>query len=246
MRKRPTDDSQRHDAQCDDSQRDASQRSAAGHDNADAPLDERAVAAARAELRGERTGILGATGRLSLPQLDPPRRVPERWSFIHVMDRLEEAFRILRRLPISTRPRGYVTSMPFHVYDRADLNAQLETYELERLARLRNRVRIPPSPAEIARMEEALRWPAQFFDENQKMQERRYADQRVALGDLAQKLDKHAASIESIRPTVAALELARSKLVTWASIGFASVVLLGWIVEAAIKWAVTATLSHFQ
>ena len=163
MRKRPTDDSQRHDAQCDDSQRDASQRSAAGHDNADAPLDERAVAAARAELRGERTGILGATGRLSLPRLDPPRRVPERWSFIHVMDRLEEAFRILRRLPISTRPRGYVTSMPFHVYDRADLNAQLETYELERLARLRNRVRIPPSPAEIARMEEALRWPAQFL-----------------------------------------------------------------------------------
>ena len=84
------------------------------------------------------------------------------------------------------------------------------------------------------------------IDENQKMQERRYADQRVALSDLAQKLDKHAASIESIRPTVAALELARSKLVTWASIGFASVVLLGWIVEAAIKWAVTATLSHFQ
>ena len=84
------------------------------------------------------------------------------------------------------------------------------------------------------------------IDENQKLQERRYADQRVALNELVQKLDQHAASIESIRPTVAALELARSKLVTWASIGFASVVLLGWIVEAAIKWAVTATLSHFQ
>lgn len=82
--------------------------------------------------------------------------------------------------------------------------------------------------------------------ENQKLQERRYADQHAALSDLVEKLDRHAASIESIRPTVAALELARSKLVTWASIGFASVVLLGWIVEAAIKWAVTATLSHFQ
>jgi hypothetical protein len=246
MRKRPPHDSQRHDAQRDDSQRNASPRSAAGRGETEATLDERAVAAARAELRGERTGMLGATGRLSLPRLDPPRRVPERWSFIHVMDRLEEAFRILRRLPIATRPRGYVNSMPFYVYDRADLNAQLETYELERLARLRNRVRIPPSPAEIARMEEALRWPALFLDENQKMQERRYADQRVALNQLVHKLDQHAASIESIRPTVAALELARSKLVTWASIGFASVVLLGWIVEAAIKWAVTATLSHFQ
>lgn len=246
MRERPPHDPRRHDAQRSDPQRDASLRTAAERLDTDAALDERAVAAARAELRGERTGILGATGRLSLPRLDPPRRVPERWTFVHVMDRLEEAFRTLRRLPITTRPRGYVNSMPFYVYDRGDLNAQLETYELERLARLRNRVRIPPSPAEIARMEEALRWPALLFDENQKMQERRYADQRVALSDLAQKLDRHAASIESIRPTVAALELARSKLVTWASIGFASVVLLGWIVEAAIKWAVTATLSHFQ
>jgi len=151
---RPPHDSRRHDSR---------QRGFARRADAEASLDERAVAAARAELRGERTGILGATGRLSLPRLNPPRRVPERWTFVHVMERLEEAFRILRRLPIATRPRGYVNSMPFYVYDRGDLNAQLETYELERLARLRNRVRIPPSPAEIARMEEALRWPALFL-----------------------------------------------------------------------------------
>jgi hypothetical protein len=168
MRHRRPHDSQRQGSHCnvaqrDDSQRDATSRSAAGGPESAAALDERAVAAARAELRGQRTGILGATGRLSLPRLAPPRRVPERWTFIHVMDRLEEAFRTLRRLPIATRPRGYVNSMPFHVYDRGDLNAQLETYELEQLARLRNRVRIPPSPAEIARMEEALRWPALFL-----------------------------------------------------------------------------------
>jgi hypothetical protein len=143
--------------------RDDSQAHGAPPGEASATLDDRAVAAARAELRGERTAILGATGRLSLPRLEPPRRVPERWTFVHVMERLEEAFRTLRRLPISTRPRGYMNSMPFYLYDRADLNAQLETYELERLARMRNRVRIPPSPAEIARMEEALRWPALFL-----------------------------------------------------------------------------------
>jgi len=127
-------------------------------------LAERAAAAARAELRGERAGILGATG-LSQPlgPLARARRVPEQWSLVHVMERLEEAFRILARLPIATRPRGYVNSMPYYVYDRADLNAQMETYELERMARLRNRVRIPPSPAEIARMEEALRWPTTFL-----------------------------------------------------------------------------------
>ena len=33
---------------------------------------------------------------------------------------------------------------------------------------------------------------------------------------------------------------------TWASIGFAAVVVLGWIVEGAIKWTVGAALSHFQ
>ena len=32
----------------------------------------------------------------------------------------------------------------------------------------------------------------------------------------------------------------------WASIGIAGVVVLGWILEAGIKWAVTALLSHFQ
>jgi hypothetical protein len=127
-------------------------------------LTERAVTAARAELRGERAGILGAIGTSAPPQAFlRARSVPERWSLVHVMERLEEAFRILARLPIATRPRGYVTSMPFPIYDRADLNAQLETYELERMAQLRNRVRIPPTPAEIGRMEEALRWPTMYL-----------------------------------------------------------------------------------
>jgi hypothetical protein len=127
-------------------------------------LARRAVRAARAELRGERAGILGVIGTSAAPQaFVRGRTVPDRWSLVHVMERLEEGFRILARLPIATRPRGYVTSMPFPIYDRADLNAQLESYELERLAQLRNRVRIPPTPAEIGRMEEALRWPTAYL-----------------------------------------------------------------------------------
>ena len=128
-----------------------------------APLTERAAIAAKAELRGERTGILGATGRMPPSPLTRARRVPERWSLLYVMECMEDAFRTLARLPMATRPRGYVNSMPLYPYDRGDLNSQLETYELERMAQLRNRVRIPPSPAEIARMEEALRWPAAFL-----------------------------------------------------------------------------------
>jgi hypothetical protein len=130
---------------------------------AEPTLIERAARAARSELRGERTGILGALGESAAPGLRRTRAVPERWSFVHVMERMEEAFRILARLPLPSRPRGYINSMPIYLYDRGDLNAQMETHELERMAQLRNRVRIPPSPAEIARMEEALRWPALFL-----------------------------------------------------------------------------------
>jgi hypothetical protein len=126
-------------------------------------LIERAAAAARAELRGERSGILGAIGKTTLTPLLRPRRVPDRWSFFHVMDRMEEGFRVLSRLPLPTRPRGYINSMPIYLYDQGDLNSQLETHELERMARMRNRVRIPPSPAEIDRTEEALHWPTAFL-----------------------------------------------------------------------------------
>jgi hypothetical protein len=132
-------------------------------DEAAVSLNHRAAEAARAELRGERTGILGATGQLSLPPLGRPRRVPDRWTLLHVMERMEEAFRTLGRLPMATRPRGYVNSMPIYLYDRGDLNSQLETRELERMAQIRNRVRIPPSPAEIARMEESLHWPTAYL-----------------------------------------------------------------------------------
>ena len=126
-------------------------------------LDERAALAVRAELRGERTGILGATGQTPLAPLPRARRIPDRWSFIYVMERMEQAFHVLGRLPMATRPRGYINSMPIYLYDRGDLNSQLETHELERMARVRNRVRIPPTPVEVARMEEALHWPARFL-----------------------------------------------------------------------------------
>jgi hypothetical protein len=48
------------------------------------------------------------------------------------------------------------------------------------------------------------------------------------------------------RPTVAALRMSRSKIATWASVDFAVAVLAGWVVEAAVKWAVCWVLSHFQ
>ena len=84
------------------------------------------------------------------------------------------------------------------------------------------------------------------MDENRELQARRHADNAAALRELAEKLDQHAAAVARIRPTGAALELSRSKLATWASIGLTAVVVLGWVVEAAVKWLVASTLAHFQ
>ena len=83
------------------------------------------------------------------------------------------------------------------------------------------------------------------MDENRELQGRRHADNSAALRELAEKLDEHAAAVAMIRPMVAALELSRSKLATWASIGLAVMVILGWVVEAGVKWAVGQLLSHF-
>lgn len=82
------------------------------------------------------------------------------------------------------------------------------------------------------------------MEENRRLQEERHAHDSAALADLGQKLDKHAAAVEMIRPTVAALELSRSKLATWASIGFAAFILAGWFVEAGIRWAIDRFLPH--
>lgn len=98
----------------------------------------------------------------------------------------------------------------------------------------------------IGSLETSVRELKRRLDENLKLQARRHADSSAALRELAEKLDQHAAAVATIRPTVAALELSRSKLATWASIGLTAFVILGWIVEAAVKWTVGAVLGHFQ
>lgn len=98
----------------------------------------------------------------------------------------------------------------------------------------------------IGALETSVRELKRRLDENCKLQMRRHADNSAALRELAEKLDRHAAAVATIRPTVASLELSRSKLATWASIGLAAVMVLGWIVEAGVKWCLSWALSHFQ
>jgi prefoldin subunit 5 len=98
----------------------------------------------------------------------------------------------------------------------------------------------------IGSLETSVRELQRQIAENRELQLRRHEDNSAALRDLAAKLDLHAESVELIRPTVAALELSRSKLATFASVGFAVAVIAGWVVEGAVKWMVNWFLSHMQ
>jgi hypothetical protein len=83
-------------------------------------------------------------------------------------------------------------------------------------------------------------------EEDREIRDHWHAESREAIAALTRKLDRHAATVEMMRPAVAALEISRSKLAAWASIGFAGVVVLGWIVEATVKWAIDRLWSHLH
>jgi predicted phage tail protein len=98
----------------------------------------------------------------------------------------------------------------------------------------------------IGALETSVRELKRRMDESSRLQGRRHADNAAALRELAEKLDQHAAAVAAIRPAAGALDVTRAKLATWASIGIAAVVILGWVLEAGVKWAVATVLSHFQ
>lgn len=84
------------------------------------------------------------------------------------------------------------------------------------------------------------------MDENRALQDQRHIANTSALRELAAKLDQHAAAVATMQPAVAALLISRSKLVAWASIGFAGFVVFGWIMEAVAKWVIAWALSHWN
>jgi hypothetical protein len=98
----------------------------------------------------------------------------------------------------------------------------------------------------IGSLETSVRELQRQIAENRELQLRRREDNSAALRDLAAKIDLHAASVEMIRPTVAALELSRSKLATWATMGLTVAIVAGWFVEAFFKWIFEKVFSHLQ
>jgi hypothetical protein len=117
---------------------------------------------------GVRALVLGLLGEAESPRGSRPavRQVPERWTVIHVLDRLEEAFEVLASLPMATRPKAYGNAMPTVVQQRFSLLDQFEMQETGELAELhqdRNRVRLSVSAAQISRMDQAFSWPVTYL-----------------------------------------------------------------------------------
>lgn len=87
------------------------------------------------------------------------KRLPERWTPEHVSDRLVEAFRVLRRLPMVVRPKQYGAMWPEYIHDRGDAFGQTISGTLQE----RNRAIRGTSEDEVSRMHEALAWPMEFL-----------------------------------------------------------------------------------
>lgn len=129
-------------------------------------LADRAAASVVAELRGgdTRANLLGVIGAKPARRAPAARALPQRWSFLHVADRTEEAALVLMRLPAGTSgPKLFGSGMPSYTYDFEDLVGQIEQGELERLLKERNRPRGAPAPDAIARMHEVLGWPGAYL-----------------------------------------------------------------------------------
>jgi hypothetical protein len=98
----------------------------------------------------------------------------------------------------------------------------------------------------IGSIETSVRELQRRADEDRETCDRWHAESRAAIAALTRKLDQHAAAVEMMRPAVAALEVSRSKLAAWASMGFAGIVVFGWIVETTVKWAIDRAWSHLH
>lgn len=146
----------------------------AGHSERDVPLDmshmsldQRARLGLLIEKDGDsdlRQHLLGAVGRSEAAPRRAARTVPERWTIIWVMERLTEAMAVLAMSPDTTRPKGFGSAMPVYSYDRADLNSQQESGELELAMRAKLRFRPKATPAELSRMHQAFQWSVDYLD----------------------------------------------------------------------------------
>lgn len=138
---------------------------------------QRARLSALIELDGDsdlRTHLLGAMGRSETTRgaRGAAREVPDRWTIVHVLDRLEEGYEVLAGMPMATRPKQYGNAMPTPHQQKLSILDQIEmlgTGELEQLHEDRNRVRLAATSAQVSRMDQALGWPFEYLRDRSEL-----------------------------------------------------------------------------
>jgi hypothetical protein len=91
-----------------------------------------------------------------LIELPADRRKPRTWTADHVGERLTEAFRALRRLPMSVRPKGYDALWPAYVHEAGEGPRNVATADVRR-------ARFGSTADDLSRMHEALSWPMEYL-----------------------------------------------------------------------------------
>ena len=94
-----------------------------------------------------------------------PDYVPPRWDGPHAGKRLDEGLRTLMLMPRVSGPQAFGGQWPAYTHDWVDLLAQQEADEADKrqAQHEQNRTRLRPSSVEIARMEQAICWPARYL-----------------------------------------------------------------------------------
>jgi hypothetical protein len=105
----------------------------------------------------------------------------------------------------------------------------------------------------VINLEKAQERGNELFDQHCKDDEQRHQENigeirgvRVEIAALRQAIEPLAASVAVMRPIVDGYQATRLRIATLASIGLGIIVVLGWIVEAAVKWLVALILSHWN
>jgi hypothetical protein len=140
-------------------------------------LIDRARLAALIEADGDtdlRQHLLGAIGRSETTRgarLSNRAVVPEGWTQIHVLDRMEEAYGVLASQPGGGKARSSsvwpaMAAQQLSILDQIEL---METGELEQRQQDQNRVRLAPTSLQISLMEQALAWPFQFLHDRPEL-----------------------------------------------------------------------------
>jgi len=111
---------------------------------------------------------------------------------------------------------------------------------------------------------EAVKGLKESFDRHCDDDDRRHEEnQQVAKATLAQitglrddlsaditalrmTLEPLVASVSVMRPIVDGYQVTRAKLAVWGSIGISILILLGWVLEAGVKWFVTWAFGHWH